>query len=128
MRNCPYCGNKIPDGEMDFCPQCGQRLRQEPNIENMSENDIWKTTLEILTKDRYLASRLECNSNILPKHTMGGHVFYTNLCVMSGWKVQQNDVFGFVRILDNRDDCIAWGNKTNMLRACRDLIRFVNKK
>ncbi len=41
--------------------------------------------------------------------TLGGKVFWQNLAEEGGWKVQKNDFSGHCRVLDPKDNRIAWG-------------------
>ncbi len=53
----------------------------------------------------------------VPFPTMGGVIFWNNLCENNGWKLQQNSLTGHCRILDPdniRRDC---GNLSAMERV-----------
>lgn len=54
-----------------------------------------------------------CMPNI-PFPTMGGHVFWTNICEYQGYRLQQNEVTHHARILDSKDVRIAWGTVNGM--------------
>ena len=52
----------------------------------------------------------------IPMPTMGGEVFWDNLRVCNGWKLQRNTVFGNCRILDPNNVRRAWGSMESMTR------------
>lgn len=58
----------------------------------------------------------------IPTPTMGGAVFWTDLSVLNGWRVQKNWMFGNCRILDPNDVRRAWGGESQMLKAFEALM------
>jgi hypothetical protein len=59
----------------------------------------------------------------VPTSTMGGSVFWTDIASISGWRLQQNRVFGNCRILDPNEIRRAWGGETAMLQAFQSLAK-----
>ncbi len=57
----------------------------------------------------------------IPMSTMGGHIFWTDIAKVKGWRLQRNRVFGNCRILDPNDVRRAWGGETAMLKAFESL-------
>ncbi|UBF28051.1 DUF3572 domain-containing protein [Kovacikia minuta CCNUW1] len=53
----------------------------------------------------------------IPTPTMGGHIFWTDIANVKGWRLQKNSVFGNFRILDPNDVRRAWGGEGMMLKA-----------
>ncbi|AFY99529.1 hypothetical protein [Calothrix sp. PCC 6303] len=53
--------------------------------------------------------------------TMGGHIFWTEIANVNGWRLQRNKVFGNCRILDPNDVRRAWGGENAMLKAFETL-------
>jgi len=53
----------------------------------------------------------------IPMPTMGGHVFWTDIANVNGWRLQRNRLFGNCRIIDPDDVRRAWGGETAMLKA-----------
>jgi len=53
----------------------------------------------------------------IPMPTMGGHVFWTDIANVNGWRLQRNRVFGNCRILDPDDVRRAWGSEASMLKV-----------
>jgi hypothetical protein len=53
--------------------------------------------------------------------TMGGHIFWTEIANVNGWRLQRNKVFGNCRILDPDDVRRAWGGENAMLKAFETL-------
>jgi len=49
--------------------------------------------------------------------TKGGHVFWDNMAVSNGWKIQKNKLTNHCRILDPQDIRRAWGSETVMMNA-----------
>ncbi len=123
MKVCQKCNCKISDDEMGFCPECGVEL--DDTSEELGEQEVYKKTIELLINDRTLASKIECNLNILPPHTMGGKVWYNELFEYKGWHFQQNVLFKYVRLLDDDDNCIAWGDRKQLLKKCRKLLQNI---
>lgn len=54
--------------------------------------------------------------------TMGGKLLWKNLVSKGGWKVQQNKVLGNCRIIDPSNKRLAWGGKSKMVQAFRELL------
>ena len=139
MKICSKCGEKFESGK--FCKVCGGSLVDEAenaktdnetsaeetvsSSEELGEQEVYKKTIELLINDRTLASKIECNLNVLPPHTMGGKVWYNELFEFKGWRFQQNNLFKFVRLLDADDNCIAWGDRKQLLRKCRRLLQNI---
>ena len=137
MKICSKCGKKFESGK--FCKVCGGALldegenvqtdsaspAEEPDdsSEELTEQEVYKKTIELLINDRTLASKIECNLNIFPPHTMGGKVWYNELFEFKDWRFQQNTLFKFVRLLDSDDNCIAWGERNQLLKKCRRLLQ-----
>lgn len=59
--------------------------------------------------------------------TMGGKVFWTDIVVYGGWRLQQNDITHHARILDSEDVRIAWGTINGMYRAMDRLVQAVQR-
>jgi hypothetical protein len=53
----------------------------------------------------------------IPTPTMGGHIFWTDVANVNGWRLQKNSVFGNCRILDPDNVRRAWGGESTMLKA-----------
>lgn len=53
--------------------------------------------------------------------TMGGKVFWTDIATHRGWRLQRNQVFGNCRILNPKNERIAWGGETEMLKLMESL-------
>ena len=49
--------------------------------------------------------------------TMGGHIFWTDIANVNGWRLQKNSLFGNCRILDPNNVRRAWGGESAMLAA-----------
>jgi len=49
--------------------------------------------------------------------TKGGHVFWDNMAVSNGWKIQKNKLTNHCRILDPQDVRRAWGSESIMMNA-----------
>jgi hypothetical protein len=53
--------------------------------------------------------------------SMGGKFFWNNLAEHSGWRLQENSVFGNCRILDPNDVRVAWGGRDAMERVLKEI-------
>ncbi len=69
-----------------------------------------------------LLEKLDLSMPNVKTKTFGGKLLWKNLVSKGGWKVQQNKVFGNCRILDPDDKRLAWGGKSKMVQAFRELI------
>lgn len=49
--------------------------------------------------------------------TKGGHVFWDNMAVSNGWKIQKNKLTNHCRILDPQNVRRAWGSESVMMNA-----------
>jgi hypothetical protein len=56
--------------------------------------------------------------------TLGGHVFWTDLVCVNGWRLQRNNVFGNCRILDPDDIRKAWGGQDAMVQIFEQVVAF----
>ena len=59
----------------------------------------------------------------IPFPTLGGHVFWTDLANVKGWRLQRNDITRHCRILDPDDIRRAWGGEDALLKELRRLSR-----
>lgn len=59
----------------------------------------------------------------IPFPTMGGHVFWSDLAKVKGWRLQKNMFTGHCRILDPDDVRRAWGGESALLKMLHDLAR-----
>lgn len=59
--------------------------------------------------------------------TMGGLIFWTDIAIYNGWRLQQNDITHHARILDNNDVRVAWGTINGMYRAMDRLVHSKHK-
>ena len=57
----------------------------------------------------------------IPFPTLGGHVFWTELANVKGWRLQRNDITRHCRILDPDDIRRAWGGEDALLKELRRL-------
>lgn len=93
------------------------------NEQRPSLRDTLDAALERLAKEPGLLE----DRKFRPPHfnaavpTLGGHVFWTDLAIVQGWRVQRNAVFGNCRILDPAGRRKAWGSETAILEYCRRL-------
>jgi hypothetical protein len=91
------------------------------------ETTLVETGLKVL---KQLASHPEMVGELLEKtgkmpnikmKTLGGKVFWKNLVVHNGWKLQKNDVFGNCRILNPENKRIAWGGESEMVKLMESI-------
>jgi hypothetical protein len=59
----------------------------------------------------------------VPTSTMGGHVFWTEIAFVSGWRLQKNSIFGNCRILDPNNIRRAWCGESAILQAFESLAK-----
>lgn len=90
-------------------------------INEMNDNAILLETLKIVRADPSLAGLLQVNMNA-EMGTQGGKVFWKTLAEFNGWRWQQNNVFGQVRLLDPLDNRKAWGAYQKIIHKCRDFL------
>ena len=57
----------------------------------------------------------------IPFPTLGGHVFWTDLANVKGWRLQRNDITRHCRILDPDDIRRAWGGEEALLKELHRL-------
>ena len=60
----------------------------------------------------------------IPFPTMGGEVFWDNICGNAGWKLQRNMFSGHYRILDPNNIRHAWGNEQAMMKLLMQISEY----
>ncbi|MDE6729277.1 MAG: hypothetical protein K2J71_00680 [Oscillospiraceae bacterium] len=68
--------------------------------------------LEVIVKNPDILDQLSLPNVNFP--TLGGHVFWNNIAVYKGWKIQQNTLTHHCRIIDSNDIRRAWGGMDAM--------------
>lgn len=86
---------------------------------NLSEEKILMNALEKIASNPGLLDNISMPNINFP--TMGGEVFWNNLAVYKGWRIQQNTLTHHCRILDPNDVRRAWGGMAAMEKVFQKL-------
>jgi len=89
------------------------------------ERAVFKKGLRLLSADPVQVDALLARMPGLPNiraRTHGGPVWWGDLVVVNGWRVQKNVLFENCRLLDPQNVRRAWGSKADMLKAFAALI------
>jgi hypothetical protein len=94
-----------------------------------AEKSTFRRGLEVLQLDpkrvKEIVDHLSEHPNLRMK-TLGGEAYWADLANVSGWRVQENILFGNCRILNENNVRLAWGGKKDMLNAFESLVADVS--
>jgi nitrogen fixation protein len=126
MRYAPQ-GAYVPQPQYRQYPQPQYRQYPQQGSSALSLLDpILRKGIHMLAEDPQIVGRFLEIMGAMPNirmKTMGGRIFWSNIYIYNGWRLQCNKVFRNCRILNPRNIRIAWGGATAMRNAFQALIQ-----
>ncbi len=124
MKTCS-CGWSTDNEDIKFCQECGKPFSTQntltiEEINSMNDKQIMQETLKKLCVNKDDVKKLKLSPIFIQ---MSYDNLMYDLAEFGGWKFQEPK-FGasWIRIINERGTCMAWGNKQKMINVCKNYL------